>query len=84
MIQVLDATADSVTKTDLGGVIGFFGWIWNVISELLSTIIDVINFLKDLILAIPKFLDILPNEITILLIPAITIIIFVFIFKFVK
>lgn len=68
----------------IADIADYTGFIWEVISSLIEKLIELVNFIKDLILFIPKFLNILPNEIKIFLIPTITIIVFVAIFKFVK
>lgn len=62
----------------------FFGFIWSAISSLISTIKYIIGFLTGLLQIIPKTLSFLPNEISTLLLTAITIISAVFIYKFIK
>lgn len=65
-------------------MVEFFSFIWSMISNLISTIKYIVNFLGELLEVIPKTLSFLPSEILGLLLTAITIISAVFIYKFIK
>lgn len=65
-------------------VTDFLSFIWDIIDKIKDGVLDIINFLKDLITFLPKILDILPDTIKYMLLPVITILIFVSIYKFVK
>lgn len=68
----------------LGEVGDFIGFIWNIIKDTVDGIINAVNFIKDLIIKIPEFISGLPTEISVLLLSALSTIIIVFIFKFIK
>jgi hypothetical protein len=68
----------------LSDIADYASFIWEVISSLVEKLYELIIFIKDLILFIPKIFTIFPDEIILFLIPTITIVVFAFIFKFVK
>ena len=65
-------------------IVDFISLIWGLIQDLMNGIVIAINFIKDLLLTIPNFLSSLPIEISALLTSALSIMIIIFIFKFVK
>lgn len=65
-------------------MVEFFNFIWSIISNLISTIKYIVNFLGELLEIVPKTLSFLPSEILGLLLTAISIISAVFIYKFIK
>lgn len=68
----------------MAAIVDFGSFIWSILEGIVSNIINVINIIKNLILFIPNFLTFLPTEITVLLLSALSIIVVVFIFKFIK
>lgn len=65
-------------------MIEFINLIYNLLKDLINGIIGIITFVKDLVLYIPDFLIGLPNEITTMLMTFTSIIIIIFVFKFIK
>lgn len=65
-------------------IIDYGSFIWSILSSIVSKIVSVINFIKNLILFIPNYLTFLPTEISVLLLSALSIIVVIFIFKFIK
>lgn len=65
-------------------IVDFASFIWDVIKNLIDGIMSVINFIYNLVALIPEFLTFLPNEISILIGSAVTIVVVIFIFKFIK
>lgn len=57
---------------------------WNILKDIISGIINIISFIKDLALNLPNFLSFLPTEISIILLSTISILTIIFIFRFVK
>lgn len=68
----------------MSSIIDYGSFVWSILESIVSKIISVINFIKNLILFIPNYLKFLPTEISILLLSALSIIVVIFIFKFIK
>ena len=62
----------------------FFGFIWDLIQSILDSIINVVNFLKEIIVFIPNIFSQLPRDIAVLAITTFTTLIGIFIFRFIK
>ena len=65
-------------------IIDFASFIWEIIKDLVDGIMSVINFIYNLVALLPDFLSFLPSEISILIGSAVTIVVVIFIFKFIK
>lgn len=65
-------------------IVDFASFIWEIIKNLVDGIMSVINFIYNLVALIPEFLTFLPSEISILIGSAVTIVVVIFIFKFIK
>lgn len=59
-------------------------FLWGIIENLVDGIMKVVELIKGLISFIPNFLSFLPTEISVLLLSALSILIIIFIFKFIK
>ena len=65
-------------------IIDFFGMLGNKLQELINVITSIIGFLFELPSMIINTLSFLPNEILIILSTALTVIVFVFIYRLIK